>query len=91
VRAIHREVLGGVFGLGDADLRGGAVAFPKSAVEAARALRAGDGVCALYLNATPADAVLKVAEAGETMPQKSTLFAPKLATGLLFRCLETPE
>lgn len=91
VRAIHREVLGGVFGLGDADVRGGAVAFPKSAVEAARALRAGDGVCALYLNATPADAVLKVAEAGETMPQKSTLFAPKLATGLLFRCLETPE
>jgi len=91
VRAIHQEVLGGVFGLGDAELRGGAVAFPKSAVEAARALRAGEGVCALYLNATPADAVLKVAEAGETMPQKSTLFAPKLATGLLFRCLETPE
>lgn len=91
VRAIHREVLGGVFGLSDADVRGGAVAFPKSAVEAARALRAGEGICALYLNATPADAVLKVAEAGETMPQKSTLFAPKLATGLLFRCLETPE
>jgi uncharacterized protein (DUF1015 family) len=28
--------------------------------------------------------VVAVAEAGETMPQKSTLFAPKPPTGLIF-------
>jgi uncharacterized protein (DUF1015 family) len=34
--------------------------------------------------------VFRVTEAGETLPQKSTFFYPKLPTGLLFRALE-PE
>lgn len=39
---------------------------------------------ALLLHGERPDQVVAVAEAGETMPQKSTLFAPKPPTGLLF-------
>ena len=39
---------------------------------------------ALLLHGERPERVVAVAEAGETMPQKSTLFAPKPPTGLLF-------
>ncbi len=32
----------------------------------------------------------RTTRAGEVMPQKSTLFAPKLPSGLLFRLLDAP-
>ncbi len=89
VRVIHREVLGGVFGLDDDAVREGAVAFPKSALQTARDVRAGRGRVALYLNPLTPDDVFRVTEAGETLPQKSTYFHPKLPTGLVFRLLET--
>jgi uncharacterized protein (DUF1015 family) len=38
----------------------------------------------LLLHGERPEQVVAVAEAGETMPQKSTLFAPKPPTGLLF-------
>ena len=88
VRVIHREVLGGLFGIDDAALRAGAVSFPKSTVQVARDLAAGRGTVALYLNPLTPDEVFAVTEAGETLPQKSTYFAPKLPTGLVFRRLE---
>ena len=34
--------------------------------------------------------VFRVTGAGEVMPQKSTFFAPKLPTGMLFRPLDEP-
>ena len=40
------------------------------------------------MRATPVDQVREVAEAGETMPPKSTYFYPKIPTGLLFNPLE---
>jgi uncharacterized protein (DUF1015 family) len=88
VRVIHREVLEGVFGLGDEAVRQGAVAFPKSALQTARDVRAGRGTVALYLNPLRPDDVFAVTAAGETLPQKSTYFFPKIPTGLLFRTLE---
>lgn len=90
VRVLHREVLDGVFGLDDDAVRDGAVAFPKSAPEAARMVRAGEGVVALYLNPLRPEDVFRVTRAGELMPQKSTLFVPKLPTGMLFRPLDEP-
>jgi uncharacterized protein (DUF1015 family) len=87
---LHREVLAGLLGLDDAALRDGAVDFPKSALQTARDVRAGRGALALYLNPLRPDDVFRVTEAGETLPQKSTFFYPKLPTGLLFRSLE-PE
>lgn len=88
VRVVHDEVLGGVFGLDDEAVRSGAVAFPKSALQTAKDLRSGRGRVALYLNPLTPDDVFRVTEAGETLPQKSTFFYPKLPTGLLFRTHE---
>jgi uncharacterized protein (DUF1015 family) len=90
VRVLHRAVLDGVFGLDDDAVREGAVAFPKSAPEAARMVRAGEGSVALYLNPLRAEDVFRVTGAGELMPQKSTFFAPKLPTGMIFRPLDEP-
>jgi len=69
-------------------VREGAVAFPKSLPETARMVRAGEGSVALYLNPLRPEDVFRVTRAGERMPQKSTFFAPKLPTGLLFRPLD---
>jgi uncharacterized protein (DUF1015 family) len=88
VRIIHREVLGDVFNLDEDAVRNGAVAFPKSTLQAARDVREGNGAVALYLNPLEPDDVFRVTGAGETLPQKSTFFFPKLPTGLLFRMLE---
>ena len=40
------------------------------------------------MRATPVDQVREVAEAGESMPPKSTYFFPKVPTGLVFSPLE---
>ncbi len=42
---------------------------------------------AIIVKPTPLEAVRKVSRAGEVMPQKSTFFYPKLATGLFFNPL----
>jgi uncharacterized protein (DUF1015 family) len=49
----------------------------------------GDGWDACFLvRPTPVRAVVEVAAAGELMPQKSTYFHPKAATGLVFSPME---
>lgn len=88
VRVVHRQVIGGVFGLDEAAVREGAIDYPKDALQTARELRAGRGLAALYLNPLTADDVFRVTAAGERMPQKSTFFHPKLPTGLVFRTFE---
>jgi uncharacterized protein (DUF1015 family) len=88
VRVIHREVIEGVFGLDEAAVRAGAIAYPKSALQTARDLRAGRGAVALYLNPLTAEDVFRVTAAGEVLPQKSTFFTPKLPSGLVFRSLD---
>ena len=88
VRVIHREVIEGVFGLDEAAVRAGAIAYPKSALQTARDLRAGRGAVALYLNPLSAEDVFRVTGAGEVLPQKSTFFTPKLPSGLVFRPLD---
>ena len=88
VRVLHREVIEGVFGLDEAAVRDGAIAYPKSAAQTARDLRAGRGVVALYLNPLRPEDVFRVTAAGEVLPQKSTFFTPKLPTGVVFRSLD---
>jgi uncharacterized protein (DUF1015 family) len=88
VRVIHREVIEGVFGLGEETVGEGAIAYPKSAEQTAKDLRAGRGNVAIYLNALSPEDVFRVTAEGDVLPQKSTFFYPKLPTGLLFRCLE---
>jgi uncharacterized protein (DUF1015 family) len=87
IRRVHDEVVAGVFGLDEAAVRDGAVAYRKDPVRAARDVRAGRGVAALYLNPLEPQDVFRVTAAGEVLPQKSTFFLPKLPTGLLFHLL----
>jgi uncharacterized protein (DUF1015 family) len=62
------------------------LSFSKDAHEALRMAEAHDAV--FILRPTRMDQVAEVALAGETMPQKSTYFYPKLLSGLLFKRLD---
>ena len=62
------------------------ISYTASADAALAALDTGVHA-AFLLRATPVEQVRTVAEAGETMPPKSTYFFPKLLTGLVFNPL----
>jgi len=71
-----------------ADLVGDArVSYTPQAEEAVAAVDRGDAEAAFLLRPTRIEDVFAVAERGETMPQKSTYFYPKLVSGLLFQPL----
>ena len=73
----------------DPDRLEGHLDFAKSVDDAVAELETGDYRLAAFLGATPLDEVRAVAERGETMPQKSTYFYPKLLTGLVFNPLDS--
>lgn len=80
-------VLGKVLGLTEADVeakRG--IGYAKSLADIKRLLDGGYDA-AFILRATPIEQVRAVAEAGETMPPKSTYFYPKIPTGIVFNPL----
>jgi uncharacterized protein (DUF1015 family) len=62
------------------------IAYTASADEAIASLDANSDAVFL-MRPTPVDQVRAVADAGETMPPKSTFFYPKLLTGLVFNPL----
>jgi uncharacterized protein (DUF1015 family) len=62
----------------------GAVRYTPSAEEAVAAVESGAAGAAVLLRAPTIEQVRSVAARGETMPQKSTYFYPKLPSGLLF-------
>jgi uncharacterized protein (DUF1015 family) len=62
--------------------------YVKDAREAVAMVDRGHGDVAFLLAPTPPEAVLRVAEAGGVMPQKSTYFHPKAPTGIVFDPLE---
>jgi uncharacterized protein (DUF1015 family) len=55
--------------------------------EAVRAVDEGEAAVAVLMRPTRIEDVFAVAQRGETMPQKSTYFYPKLVSGLLFLVL----
>ena len=52
--------------------------------EAVRAVDSGEAAVAVLMRPTRIADVFAVAQRGETMPQKSTYFYPKLVSGLVF-------
>jgi uncharacterized protein (DUF1015 family) len=60
------------------------VRFTPSAAEAEAAVRTGGATAAFLVRAPTVEQVAAAALAGERMPQKSTYFFPKLASGILF-------
>jgi len=62
----------------------GGVTYTPSPEEAVAVVDRGDGVAAFLVRAPTVEQVAEFAARGETMPQKSTFFYPKLTSGLLF-------
>ena len=60
------------------------VTFTPSAREAEDAVASGRASAAFLVRAPTVGEVQEIAQAGKTMPEKSTYFYPKLASGLLF-------
>jgi uncharacterized protein (DUF1015 family) len=64
------------------------VSYTPQVDEAVAAVDSGRAQAAFLLRAPTIEQVRAVAERGETMPQKSTYFFPKLTSGLLFHPLD---
>ena len=64
-----------------------AVRYVHSLAEAEGTVAAGAGRLAVLMRATPPQQIVEVAEAGESMPAKSTFFHPKLPSGLVIHPL----
>ena len=60
------------------------VSYTPSAEAAVAAVDRGEAAAAFLLQPVTVEQVARFAQAGETMPQKSTFFFPKLTSGLLF-------
>lgn len=82
VSVLHGVVMDRVLGLGAGESPH--ITYTRDAGEAAESVR-GEAQLAFLLKDTPAEAVRVISLLGETMPQKSTYFYPKLLTGLLIR------
>jgi uncharacterized protein (DUF1015 family) len=65
--------------------------YVKDTGEALAKVRAGEAQVGLLMNATPVDQIRAVADAGEVMPQKSTFFYPKIASGIVMHALDPDE
>jgi uncharacterized protein (DUF1015 family) len=66
------------------------VTYTSSAADAVAAVDRGDAAAAFLLEPVTFAQVARFAHAGETMPQKSTFFYPKLTSGLLFHPVPSP-
>ena len=86
---LTETVLTPIFGIDRAVMtRGDRVAFTESVTEAREAVEGGASRLAFLVNATRAQQITDVADAGEVMPQKTTYFYPKLATGMVYNPLD---
>lgn len=84
VAVLQHVVLKACLGIDENAVAGGeVVSYTEDADQARIAVERGRARLAFLLNPTPVEQILAVADAGERMPQKSTYFYPKLATGLV--------
>jgi uncharacterized protein (DUF1015 family) len=84
VTVLHGLILGPLLGIGaEAMARQSHLGYTHDLPEALSRLAAGEAQGAFLMNATKVGEVLGACEAGFVLPQKSTYFQPKLATGLV--------
>jgi uncharacterized protein (DUF1015 family) len=82
VTVLEREILTPA-GVSAESIAGGALGYTRSPHDLAAAVQQGDAILGFGVQPVAVDEVLAVADAGETMPQKSTYFYPKVPTGLV--------
>jgi uncharacterized protein (DUF1015 family) len=82
-------ILKGALAMSDEDIDHlSGLAYARDGEEALGLVLSGDYDAAFFMAPTPIAQVQAVAEAGESMPPKSTYFFPKVPTGLVFNPLE---
>lgn len=93
VSLLQDRVLAPILGIGDprTDSRIGFVGGIRGTEELERRVEEGSAAIAFSLHATSMEELLRVADAGEIMPPKSTWFEPKLRSGLFAHRFETIE
>jgi uncharacterized protein (DUF1015 family) len=88
--SVLNAALPSLVGLSAGDLvESGQLSYTKDADEAFGLVAAGDADACVLLPPAPVESVLAVAANGEHMPEKSTYFYPKAATGLVFNTLRS--
>jgi uncharacterized protein (DUF1015 family) len=85
---IHTLILERILGVSPEEVRDSSkLGYYKDPNEAVREIDEGKGSMAIFLRSSQIEDIKRVALAGETMPQKSTYFYPKLKTGLVMNPL----
>jgi uncharacterized protein (DUF1015 family) len=83
VPVLHNDILGGLLGISEEDVREEKhIKYVRGIDAAVAEVREGDAEVAFILEATPIDEMARIAFAGGVMPQKSTDFYPKLLSGV---------
>jgi uncharacterized protein (DUF1015 family) len=78
-----------LWGIGDEELRAGAVEFHHDTAEVLAEVAQGAGsVVAVLLPPVQLSEVLALTDQDERMPQKTTFFHPKMGTGMVFHRME---
>jgi uncharacterized protein (DUF1015 family) len=92
VSVLHAIVFQHLLGLSpESQERQEHVAYVRDAGEAVNRVLSGAYPVGFLLNPTPMWQVEAVGDDGETMPQKSTFFAPRLQSGLVMRAVDPRE
>jgi hypothetical protein len=92
VTVLHSLVLHHLLGVTpEKQEKGDAVTYVRDAGEAVNRVLSGEHPVGFLLNPTPMWQVEAVGDAGETMPQKSTLFYPRIPAGLVMREVDPRE
>jgi uncharacterized protein (DUF1015 family) len=83
---LHQQVIDNIIGKRSPEEL---LAYTRDASEAVRWVDEGAGTAAFFLDAPDLREVLKLAQEGKTLPQKSTYFYPKPPSGMVFHKLQT--
>jgi uncharacterized protein (DUF1015 family) len=89
VSILHREILGHALGIPAAAVEDEHfVSYSRDPDVVLERVASGAGQAAFLLRPTAVSDVVEVAKAGQVMPQKSTYFYPKPASGIVFNPLD---
>jgi uncharacterized protein (DUF1015 family) len=93
VSLLHDRILGPILGIGDprTDQRVDFVGGIRGTEALERRVDSGEMALAISMFPTTLEQLMRVADAGEVMPPKSTWFEPKLRSGLFVHTLDSPE
>ncbi len=92
VTLLHSLVLEKILGIDRAAQEAqSSIHYVKDTQQALDRCAAGEGQVCFLMNATPVSQIVAVSDADEVMPQKSTFFYPKIASGMVFNPIDLDE